>query len=255
MKSIALESIIFILLIYIIAGAILFFYQRKLIYFPTGKIHHNYEVLILENEKETLEVIVLNPGKDKALLYFGGNAEAVVLNAVDFLTAFPFHTIYLFNYRGYGESSGQPTEEGIYSDALSLFDKVLEKQARISVMGRSLGSGVATYLASKRSVEKMVLVSPYDSIKNVAQNKFPFYPMFLLLKDRYDSIDRVKKIQAKTIVLVAENDEVIPKKHSLRLISKFPTERITVKIIPNTGHNDISNKMEYYEHLRSFLNN
>ena len=174
---------------------------------------------------------------------------------IDFLTAFPLHTVYLFNYRGYGGSSGQPTEEGIYSDALSLFDKVQEKQAIISVMGRSLGSGAATYLASKRPVEKMVLVSPYDSIKSVAQNKFPIYPMFLLLKDKYDSIGRVKEIQAKTIVLMAENDEVIPKKHSLRLISEFPTEQITVKTISDTGHNDISNKMEYYDHLKSFLNN
>ena len=255
MKSKTGESIIYILLIYIIAGAVLFFYQRKLIYFPTGKIRHSYELLKLENEKETLEVIVLNPGENKALLYFGGNAEAVVHNAVDFLTAFPLHTVYLFNYRGYGGSSGQPTEEGIYSDALSLFDKVQEKQAIISVMGRSLGSGAATYLASKRPVEKMVLVSPYDSIKSVAQNKFPIYPIFLLLKDKYDSIGRVKEIQAKTIVLMAENDEVIPKKHSLRLISEFPTEQITVKTISDTGHNDISNKMEYYDHLKSFLNN
>ena len=245
---------IYLLLIYIIAGTVLFFYQRKLIYFPTGKIHHNYELLKLENEKETLEVITLNPGKNKALLYFGGNAEAVVLNAVDFLKAFPFHTIYLLNYRGYGGSSGQPSEEGIYSDALSLFDKVQEKQAKISIMGRSLGSGVATYLASKRSVEQMVLVSPYDSIKNIAQNKFPIYPMFLLLKDKYDSIGRVKKIQAKTIILMAENDEVIPKKHSMRLINEFPPDQIIVKTISNTGHNDISNKIEYYEHLRSFLN-
>jgi len=255
MKSKTLDSMIYILLIYLIAGAVLFFYQRKLIYFPTGKIHHSYELLKLENEKETLEVIALNPGKEKALIYFGGNAEAVVHNADDFLTAFPLHTVYLLNYRGYGGSSGQPTEKGIYSDALSLFDKVQEKQAIISVMGRSLGSGAATYLASKRSVEKMVLVSPYDSIKSVAQNKFPIYPMFLLLKDKYDSIGRVKEIQAKTIILMAENDEVIPKKHSLRLISEFPPEQITVKTISNTGHNDISNKMEYYDHLRSFLNN
>ena len=255
MKSKTLDSMIYILLIYLIAGAVLFFYQRKLIYFPTGKIRHSYELLKLENGKETLEVIVLNPEKNKALLYFGGNAEAVVHNAIDFLTAFPLHTVYLFNYRGYGGSSGQPTEEGIYSDALSLFDKVQEKQAKISVMGRSLGSGAATYLASKRSVEKMVLVSPYDSIKSVAQNKFPIYPMFLLLKDKYDSIGRVKEIQAKTIVLMAENDEVIPKKHSLRLIREFPPEQITVKTISNTGHNDISNKMEYYDHLKSFLNN
>jgi len=246
---------IYILLIYIIAGAVLFFYQRKLIYFPVGKIPHAYETLTLENKNETLEVIVLNSGREQALIYFGGNAEAVVYNAADFIKAFPLYTVYLLNYPGYGGSSGQPTEEGIYSDALFLFDKVQEKQAIISVMGRSLGSGAATYLASKRPVEKMVLVSPYDSIKSVAQNKFPIYPMFLLLKDKYDSIGRVKDIKAKTIVLVAENDEVISKKHSMRLINEFPPEQITFKTILDSGHNDISNKMEYYNHLKDFLNN
>ena len=67
MKSKTLESMIYILLIYLITGAVLFFYQRKLIYFPTGKTNHSYELLKLENEKETLEVIALNPGKEKAL--------------------------------------------------------------------------------------------------------------------------------------------------------------------------------------------
>jgi pimeloyl-ACP methyl ester carboxylesterase len=255
MKSKILEKMLYILLIYLIAGAVLFFFQRKLLYFPTGKITHGYDTLTLENKNETLEVIVLNAERNQALLYFGGNAEAVVYNAEDFLTAFPLYTVYLLNYRGYGGSSGQPTEAGIYADALALYDKVQEKQKNISVIGRSLGSGVATYLASKRPIQKMALISPYGSITSVAQNKFPIYPMFLLLKDKYDSIGRVKEISAKTIVLIAENDEVIPKKHSLRLISEFPSEQITVKTILDTGHNDISNKTEYNQHLKDFFNN
>lgn len=246
---------LYILLIYCIAGAVLFFFQRNLLYFPTAKIAHGYATLTLENENEALEVIVLNAGRDQALLYFGGNAEAVVLNATEFLNAFPQYTIYLLNYRGYAGSTGRPTEAGIYSDALALFDMVHEKQKIISVMGRSLGSGAATYLASKRPIQKMVLISPYDSIKSLAQNKFPIYPMFLLLKDKYDSIGRVIDISTKTTVLIAENDEVIPKKHSLRLSNEFPPEQITVKTIPDVGHNDISNKKEYYLWLKDFLNN
>jgi len=255
MNSKILGIMIYILLIYLIAGAVLFFYQRKLLYFPAAKIPHAYETMMLENENETLEIIILNSGREQALIYFGGNAESVVYNAKEFFSAFPLHTVYLVNYRGYGGSSGQPTEKGIYSDALLLFDKVQGKQTKISVMGRSLGSGAATFLASKRPVEKMILVSPFDSIKSVAQNKFPIYPMFLMLKDKYDSIGRVKDIKAKTIVLIAENDEVISRKHSIQLINEFPREQITVKIISDTAHNDISNQMEYYYHLKSFLNN
>jgi len=122
------------------------------------------------------------------------------------------------------------------------------------VIGRSLGSGVATYLASKRPVEKMVLISPFDSITSVAQNIYMIFPVFLMLLDKYDSISRVKEIEAKTIILVAEHDEVIPRKHSQRLIDEFPPEQISVKIIADSGHNDISNKVEYYQHLKDFFN-
>lgn len=245
---------IYILLIYVLVGAVLFFYQRKLIYFPTANIPHNYEQLQLTHENVTLEIIVLNQGKKEAILYFGGNAEAVVYSAEDFLSVFPLQTVYLLNYRGYGGSSGQPSEAGIFADALFLFDKVLDKQAIISVIGRSLGSGVATYLASKRPVEKMALISPFDSITSVAQNIYMIFPVFLMLLDKYDSISRVKEIEAKTIILVAEHDEVIPRKHSQRLIDEFPPEQISVKIIADSGHNDISNKVEYYQHLKDFFN-
>ena len=148
-------------------------------YFPTENITHNYDLDNFSNENETIEVIVLNKGKNKALLYFGGNAESVIYNAEDFLRTFPLHTVYLFNYRGYGGSTGQPTEKGIYSDALFLFDKVQQKHSKISVMGRSLGCGAAVYLASSRSIEKLALVSPYDSIQSIAQNRFLIYPDWL----------------------------------------------------------------------------
>ena len=245
---------IYFLLIYLLACAVMYLLQRKLIYYPTGKIPHSFTKLKLVNQNETIEVIVLNEGRNEALLYFGGNAEAVIYNAEDFLTAFPQHTVYLLNYRGYGESTGYPTEKGIFSDALLLFDKIQQKHQNVSVIGRSLGSGVAVYLSSKRPLNKLALITPYDSIKNLGQSKFIIFPVFLLLKDKYDSLRRAKHIRAQTIALVAENDEVIPKKHSLRLINEFPPEQITAITINNSGHNDISYKEEYYQHLKDFFN-
>jgi len=244
---------IYLLLIYLLTCALMYFLQRKLIYFPTRKIPHNFPQFKLVNQNESIEVIILNEGKNDALLYFGGNAESVIYNAEDFLTSFPLHTVYMLNYRGYGQSTGHPTEKGIFSDTLLLFDKVQEKHQNISVIGRSLGSGVAVYLASKRPLKKMALITPYDSINSLGQSKFIIFPVFLLLKDKYDSLRRVKHIQAKTIALVAENDEVIPKKHSLRLINAFPPEQITAITIKNSGHNDISFKEEYYRHLKDFF--
>ncbi len=253
MKTTIRKTMIYFLIIYVLIGVILFFSQRKFLYFPSEKISHNYGVEIISNENETIEVIVLNKGQTDALLYFGGNAEPVIYNGDDFLREFPMHTVYLFNYRGYGGSTGHPTENGINSDALVFFDKIQGKHSEISIIGRSLGSAVATHLASKRPIEKLALITPFDSIKSVAQNQFLIYPMFLLLKDKYESNKRVKHIKAKTIAIVAEHDEVIPNKHSFRLISEFPPGQITTKIIADSGHNDISDKPEYYDHLKDFI--
>ena len=253
MKQKTRERMLYILLFYVLIGAVLFFYQRKLIYFPTAKIPHDYGQQQLIHDNITLEVIVLNQGQKEAIIYFGGNAESVVFSAENFLDTFPRQTVYLLNYRGYGGSSGQPSEKGFFADALFLFDKVLEKQTTISVIGRSLGSGVATYLASKRPVKKMALISPFDSITRVAQNNFMIFPMFLMLLDKYDSISRVKDIKAETFVLIAEHDEVIPRIHSQRLIDEFAAEQITVKIIADSRHNDISDKVEYYQLLKDFF--
>ena len=253
MKQKTCKRMLYILLFYVLIGAVLFFYQRKLIYFPTPEIPHDYEQQQLIHDNITLEVIVLNQGQKEAIIYFGGNAESVVYSAKYFLDTFPRQTVYLLNYRGYGGSSGQPSEKGFFADSLFLFDKVLEKQTTISVIGRSLGSGVATYLASKRPVKKMALISPFDSITRVAQNNFMIFPMFLMLLDKYDSISRVKDIKAETFVLIAEHDEVIPRIHSQRLIDEFAAEQITVKIIADSRHNDISDKVEYYQLLKDFF--
>ena len=100
MKRKTLENMIYILLIYLIACAVMYLLQRKLLYYPTGKIQHSFPQLKLINQNESIEVIVLNEGKNDALLYFGGNAESVIYNAEDFLASFPIHTVYLLIIAG-----------------------------------------------------------------------------------------------------------------------------------------------------------
>ena len=236
----------------------MFFYfaQNKFIYFPTPPIAHDYKTITIENEDCLIEVIVLNSEKsiDKAIIYFGGNGESVVYSASDFHREFKNSVVYLINYRGYGNSNGQPSEKANYSDALKVFDLVQKKYTNITVIGRSLGSGVATYVASKRNISKLVLITPYDSIENLAQSKFFIYPMSLLLNQKYVSIGHVKDIKAKCLVLIAENDEVIPFKNSKNLVNEFPDNQINSLIIKNSSHNTISNSSNYFELLKNFIN-
>ena len=248
-----IKRIILYSLIYLIPGLLLFINQRSFLYFPTEKTNHQYDKITFDNDGETIEVIVLNKGHKKALIYFGGNGESVVYNAPDYLRTFPDHTVYLFNYRGYGGSSGSPSEKGIFSDALSFYDRIEKQYSGISVIGRSLGSGVATWLAAERSIEKLVLVTPFDSIRNVAQKRYFMYPMSVLLKDKYDSIGRVGRIKSPTLALIAEKDTIIPYKNSTRLVQAFPQDQIAVKIVSGADHNTISWEKDYYDYLKRFI--
>ncbi len=238
---------------YVSFTLLLFIFQRDLLYFPTPKSDHPYQSQIFHNEGESIDVIVLNKEQGRAILFFGGNGESVVYNASDYLNNFTNHAIYLVNYRRYGGSSGYPEEQALYSDALHIYDTIKNKHDSISVIGRSLGTGIATYVASKRDVEKMVLITPYDSIENLAKSKYPIFPVSLLLQDKYDSLSRVKNIQSQTLILLAEHDNVVPLKHSVNLIKAFPASVVTAKIIKGTGHNSISNKLEFHALLGSFM--
>lgn len=239
--------------VYLLSCALLFIFQRDFLYFPTPKYDHPYQSEVFHHDNESIEVIMLNKGQEKAIIYFGGNGEAVVHSASDHLNDFPNHTIYLVNYRGYGGSSGRPDEDVIYSDALHIYDKVASRHQGISVMGRSLGSGVATYIGANREIDKMALITPYDSIESIAKTHYPLFPISLLLIDRYDSIGRVKSIQAQTLIIVADNDTVIPLRHSQKLIDAFPPSQIKVVTIRGSGHNNLSNSEAYHSLLKAFM--
>lgn len=254
-KNIIKSFFLISLSVYIIFGAFLYVKQDSFLYYPTKKTKDVYAVKIFTNEDESISTTVLNEGQNKAIIYFGGNAENVDNNANNFSEIFKDYTVYLVKYRGYGSSTGKPTEKGLYSDALKIYDAIKSKYANISIIGRSLGTGVATYLASKRNINKLVLVTPFDSLQSVAQELFPIYPMSLLLQDKYKSIDRVGKIKANTLVLIAEKDQTIKRVHTENLVKKFPVSQITSKVIKNVGHNSISNNRLYYTLLKKYFLN
>ncbi|TVO74912.1 alpha/beta hydrolase [Sedimenticola selenatireducens] len=239
--------------LYLLACAWLYFMQHRLIYYPTLPIPHAYLTVPFESDGETINLIVINPGKTRAILYFGGNAEAVLLNAEPFKRAFPDHTVYLVNYRGYGGSSGKPSERELYADALRIYDDSIKQHSKLVVVGRSLGSGIATYLASERPVEKLVLITPYDSIVALAQRNFPWFPAKYLMKEQYDSLSRVSRIDAQTLIIVADHDRIVPEVHTRTLADAFPENQVKVAMIKSTDHNSISLAPGYYSLLQQFM--
>jgi len=242
-----------LLLGYVGVGLLLYLFQDKLLYHPTPKIKIDYPQMVLQREDADVVIHVLNEGHQNAILYFGGNAESMAQSADYIAQQFPGFTCYLMDYRGYGESTGTASEKVLYADALALYDVVAKKHTRISIGGRSLGTGIATYVASHRKVSKLALITPYDSIVSVAQGRYPRYPADWLLKDKYDSLSRVKEIKAQTFIVIAENDKVIPRVHTQKLIEAFNEEQLEVTIIQNRGHMDISDDKRYYKIMQDFI--
>jgi len=250
MKSILLT----ILVLYIGVCIVLFVFQRKVIYFPQPATAVNDVAAIsFDLDGEQLRGWVVNEGRAKALIYYGGNAEDITNKIAFFKDVIPEYSVYLIPYRGYGNSTGYPTEENLYHDALHIFDQVKVNHQQMALMGRSLGSGVATYIAANRKVTKLVLITPFDSIVNVAKSVYWMLPVNLLLIDKYLSINRVEQITAQTYIFIAEHDQVIPRARTESLISQFSEQLIATIVITGAGHNDISQYQQYVTELQRAL--
>lgn len=268
-KSLARIIIATIILFPVIVYPLLYILQDKLIFIGAqadeatrewAKTQYpDTEVFLETPDHVTLHgwYVNTNPPKKKSplIIYFGGNAEDVSVNLYD-IEEFKGWAVLLINYRGYGLSEGKPSESGLFKDALFLYDVFSQREdvdeTRVVVMGRSLGTGVAVYLAAHRDVEGVILVSPYDSIKNVARKAYPFAPVSLLLKHNFDSAALAPSIDVPMLTLIASQDTIIPPSYSEKLIAKWGGE-VFRKIIEVRDHNTISIADAYWESIQEFL--
>jgi hypothetical protein len=228
----------------------LYFTQRSYLYFPQPRI--NDSVPAMHMQRDGVDLIVSTQsreGKD-AVLYFGGNAEDVSQDVPALVEAFPGRTIYALHYRGFGGSGGAPTEKDLVADGMALFDLVHAKHKDVTVIGRSLGSGVAVQVAAQRPAIRLVLVTPYNSIAELAAGQFWYAPVNWLLKDRFDSWKFAPQIAVPTTVIAAENDETIPMASTRALFTHFKPGVASFVTIGGAGHNDVSQKSGYLEALR-----
>lgn len=232
--------------------AAVFVFQRSLIYFPQPRALVDKVLTISLPTTEAGVLVLMRPHDGpNALIYFGGNAEDTSLSLADFSTAFPNYAIYLLHYRGYGGSSGKPSEQALFEDGLALFDKVLVEHQRIVIIGRSLGTGVAVRVASLRAASRLVLVTPYDSLQDLAERMFPYIPVKWLLRDKYESWRYAPQVTAPTLILAAEHDEVIPRSSTELLHTRFRKGLASLKVVAGTSHNTLSENSQYLAMLKA----
>lgn len=244
----------FALLTYLALCAVLYFYQRSLIYFPQpSAFASSASTMKLPVDGAELRIAVRPQAGPKAVMYFGGNAEDVSASLPELSAAFPGHAVFLMHYRGYGGSTGSPSEAALQKDALLLYDNVRIQHPEVVVVGRSLGSGIAVRLAAQRPVARLVLVTPYDSLQDLAASLYPIFPVRWLLADKYESGRYAPLVTAPTILIAAERDDVIPRSSTDQLHARFAPGVAKFVVLPGTGHNTISNHPLYAELLRGSL--
>lgn len=262
MKKSMLTIISILILGYVVILILVYLFQTKLLFFP-GPIqssrvvlnkYSDNEINIIHNDVK-LHGWYIRPEKTKAIIYYGGNAEELSLNLDEF-ELFDEYGIVLINYQGYGKSEGSPGQNEIYSDALFIFDYIHKNYHKpnqeIILFGRSLGSGVATYVASQRNVNKLILVTAYDSITEIAKKHYPFLPVDLIVKHPFNSKEHVKNLKIPTLILSAEYDKIIPFNNTKNLIESF-SEHVSSIIVEGTDHNTIQMSQKYWSSINSFL--
>jgi len=238
---------------YLLASVWLYRSQRRMLYYPQPlTVVPRAKTFAIKSNGVRRQGWVINPGQTQALLYFGGNRESVEQCEEFFRRSLPRTSVYLIPYRGFSGNPGAPSEEALFSDALADYDYVAARHAGVDVMGRSLGSGVAVHVAVNRPVARLVLTTPYDSIQSLAQEKYPLFPMRLILEDKFESWRRVPQLAAKTMILIADQDKVVPRASTDRMISHFRAPPQTV-VIGNADHSSIIATREYARAIRKFL--
>ncbi|MEB0040003.1 hypothetical protein [Pseudomonas sp. MH10] len=242
--------VVVVAVLYLLACGLLLVFQRSLIYFPQPRAMGGIAtVMELPRPDATIKVSIRPHTGPNAMIYFGGNAEDVSLNLLPFSQAFPDQALYLMHYRSFGGSTGSPSESTIIADAEALFDTAYKEHTHVTVVGRSLGTGVAIHVASERPAARLILITPYNSLLHIAIKRMPLFPVKWLLRDTFESWRYAPLISVPTLFIAAQDDHVIPRSSTEALLAHFKPGVATMTVIPDSGHNTLSDSPVYLELL------
>lgn len=258
-----MEWLLFIAVISLGVPALAWLAQERLIFFPQPVASTAH----LPARASPLEVVTADGTRLRgwvvkgaitpapAVIYFGGNAEEVSWTLADGRWPRQWSIVSL-NYRGYGASEGTPGEPALTADALAIYDAVTQRQdidpRRIVVFGRSLGTAIAVHLAAERSIAGAVLVSPYDSLTEIGKRHYPWLPVSLLLRHRFDALADATRNRTPLLAIVGGADSIIPPARSRALFDAWGGPK-TWQVVPGADHNDLGNDDVFWPSVAKFL--
>ena len=264
-----LHSILFILVsVWVLLSLLLYIFQPRFIYFPQSKIDFTPDMAGLSFEDiyfKTEDDVLLNgwfiPVDDarKTLLFFHGNGGNIS-HRLESLKI--FHemglSVFIIDYRGYGQSQGTTSEQGTYRDAEAAWQFLTETRGisdeDIIIFGRSMGGAVAIWLAGKHTPNLLILESAFTSVADMAKHYYPYLPTHLLVRIKYASIDRIEYIHCPILISHSQTDEIVPYKYGRELFEKARAPKSFLEL--KGGHNDgfIISGRSYIDGIENFIN-
>jgi fermentation-respiration switch protein FrsA (DUF1100 family) len=230
--------------------ALIYLGQRAIMYFPerartspasVGLGQAEETVLKTTDGEEVIAWHVPARGERLVVIYFPGNGGALAHRASRFAALVADGTgLVALSYRGYGGSTGRPSEAGLIrdGDAVYRFGAGRYPAERLVLWGESLGSGVAVALAAERPVAGLILEAPFASAADVGAMAYPFLPVRLLMKDQFRSEEKIGAVSAPVLVLHGEHDHVVPIAQGERLFARVRGRKKFVRFA-HGGHNDL----------------
>jgi fermentation-respiration switch protein FrsA (DUF1100 family) len=241
-------------LVVVVAGyvglvALMYAAQRSLMYFPDPQrvpprqagLPQASEVALVSDDGTRLIAWHVPPrGARPVIIYLHGNGGALRHRVPRFAALIEGgYGLLALSYRGYGGSSGSPSERGLIADAKTAYDFVVARHAGTPVLwGESLGSGVAVALAAELAVTALVLEAPFTSTADLAFASYPFIPVRLLMKDQFRSDERIGQVKAPLLVLHGARDRVVPISYGERLFALAPEPKKFIGF-PAGEHEDL----------------
>lgn len=188
------------------------------------------------------------------ILGFGGNAWNGQDVAEYLHEMFPGHEVVAFHYRGYPPSTGSPSAKALIADAPLVYDAAVEKSEpkKVIAVGFSIGTGVAAQLSAARKLDGLILVTPFDSLKEVAQSIYPWLPIGPFFAHEIDATGPLSNSPVPVAIIAAERDEIVHKERTEALRKVVPN-LVFDKTIARAGHNDIYARSDFHEAMREAL--
>ena len=256
----------FLVVAYMAIASLLYLFQEKFIFLPsqleqgyTYSFDEPYEEFYLEaKDGAKLNALHFRTSVPQGvLLYFHGNAGDLSRWG-EIVTYFvqKNYDVIIMDYRTYGKSTGNLSEEHLFSDADLFYEYALKHydEKDITVYGRSLGAAIATQLSSNRNPKKLLLETPFYNLTDGAQNRFPWLPIKLLLKYRFESNRYIKNVSCPVAIFHGTEDSVVPYTSGRKLFDTIENEQKTFYQIENGDHNNLIEFSAFHEGIAIELN-